>query len=57
MTLSPEIKGYTFALMATVADSTVYIFRKAALDQVSLTQFGVYWFSGKIKAIFSVISY
>ncbi len=45
MTLKPEFKGYAFALLATVAGSTVYIFSKAALNQVSLAQFGVYWFA------------
>jgi drug/metabolite transporter (DMT)-like permease len=44
MLIKPNIKGYGFALLATVAGSTVYIFSKAALDQVSLPQFGVYWF-------------
>lgn len=44
MTIKPNIKGYGFALLATVAGSTVYIFSKAALEQVSLPQFGVYWF-------------
>jgi drug/metabolite transporter (DMT)-like permease len=38
-------KGYMFAFLATIAGSTVYIFSKAALDQVSLPQFGVWWFS------------
>lgn len=32
-------------MVATVAGSTVYIFSKAALNQVSLPQFGIYWFS------------
>lgn len=45
MPLSPHLKGYSFALLATVAGSTVYIFSKSALDQVSLAQFGVYWFA------------
>ncbi|HEY9113116.1 MAG TPA: DMT family transporter [Bacteroidales bacterium] len=45
MPLSPQIKGYSFALLATVAGSTVYIFSKTALDLVSLAQFGVYWFA------------
>jgi drug/metabolite transporter (DMT)-like permease len=43
--LQPRVKGYSFALLATVAVSTVYIFSKAALNEVSLAQFGVYWFS------------
>jgi drug/metabolite transporter (DMT)-like permease len=45
MVLRPNIKGYSFALLATIAGSTVYIFSKAALEQVSLPQFGVYWFA------------
>lgn len=40
-----NMKGYGYALLATIAGSTVYIFSKAALEQVSLPQFGVYWFS------------
>lgn len=39
------IKGYSYALLATIAGSTVYIFSKAAFNQVSLAQFGVYWFA------------
>lgn len=44
MKLKPELKGYAYILLATVAGSTVYVFSKAALNQVSLGQFGVYWF-------------
>jgi drug/metabolite transporter (DMT)-like permease len=44
MLIKPKMKGYGFALLATVAGSTVYIFSKAAFEQVSLPQFGVYWF-------------
>ncbi|MDD3877027.1 MAG: DMT family transporter [Bacteroidales bacterium] len=36
--------GYLFAIGATVAGSSVYIFSKAAFAEVSLAQFGVYWF-------------
>jgi drug/metabolite transporter (DMT)-like permease len=43
--MSARHKGYLWALLATMAGSTVYIFSKAALSQVSLPQFGVYWFS------------
>lgn len=43
--MNPRNKGYLWALLATMAGSTVYIFSKAALNQVSLAQFGVYWFS------------
>lgn len=44
MKLNPELKGYAYILLATVAGSTVYVFSKAALNEVSLAQFGVYWF-------------
>lgn len=37
--------GYGYALLATIAGSTVYIFSKAALNEISLPQFGVYWFA------------
>lgn len=43
--VQPKLKGYGFALLATIAVSTVYIFSKAALNEVSLAQFGVYWFA------------
>lgn len=39
-----NIRGYYFAFMATAMGSLVYIFSKAALKEVSLPQFGVYWF-------------
>ena len=39
-----KFKGYLFALIATLAFSNVYIFSKAALNEVELAQFGVYWF-------------
>lgn len=39
-----RIKGYLFALLGTVAFSNEYIFSKAALNEVHLSQFGVYWF-------------
>ena len=42
---SNTLKGYFFALIATLAFSNVYIFSKAALNEVHLTQFGVYWFA------------
>jgi len=41
---SDTIKGYLFALLATLAFSNVYIFSKAALNEVHLAQFGAYWF-------------
>ena len=39
------LKGYLFALVATLAFSNVYIFSKAALNEVHLAQFGIYWFA------------
>ncbi|AHW61943.1 EamA-like transporter family protein [Draconibacterium orientale] len=36
-------KGYLLALVATIAFSNVYIFSKAALNEIHLTQFGIYW--------------
>ncbi|MFA7185963.1 MAG: DMT family transporter, partial [Victivallales bacterium] len=48
MIIQPKIKGYALALIATVSVSTVYIFSKAALQEVSLPQFGVYWFASAL---------
>ncbi len=42
---SDRIKGYIFALIGTIAFSNEYIFSKAALNEVHLSQFGVYWFA------------
>lgn len=38
-------KGYFFALVATLAFSNVYIFSKAALNEIPLAQFGTLWYS------------
>lgn len=58
MALKPQYRGYLFALLATLAGSTVYIFSKAALNEVTLPQFGVYWFSMAIawNALFTLRS-
>ena len=42
---SDTIKGYLFALIATVAFSNVYIFSKAALNEIPLAQFGIWWYA------------
>jgi drug/metabolite transporter (DMT)-like permease len=42
---SDTFKGYLFAIIATLSFSNVYIFSKAALNEVHLAQFGVYWFA------------
>ena len=61
---SDRFKGYLFAFLATISFSNVYIFSKAALNEIHLIQFGFYWFliamilnglwiarSGKMKQI------
>jgi uncharacterized membrane protein len=45
MKISNSVKGTLLALVSVVAVSNVYIFSKVALTEVSLPQFGVYWFS------------
>ncbi|WP_163718406.1 DMT family transporter [Mangrovibacterium lignilyticum] len=42
---SDRLKGYLFAIIATIAFSNIYIFSKAALNEVHLSQFGLYWFA------------
>jgi len=44
MSINPRFKGYILALIAALALSNVYIFSKAALNEVALPQFGFYWF-------------
>ncbi len=61
---SEEWKGYVYALVGTIAFSSLYVFSKAGLNQVGLAQFGFYYFgmgflinlifilgSGKIKQL------
>lgn len=43
--MKSSFQGYAYALLATIAGSTVYIFSKAALNEVTLPQFGFYWFA------------
>ncbi|MEZ5103629.1 MAG: DMT family transporter [Draconibacterium sp.] len=42
---SNAIKGYLFALIATIAFSNVYIFSKAAMNDFPLAQFGSLWYA------------
>lgn len=42
---SDTIKGYLFAFIATLAFSNVYIFSKAALNEIPLAQFGSLWYT------------
>ncbi|WP_456421264.1 DMT family transporter [Lutibacter sp.] len=44
MKISNSIKGFLLALVSVIAVSNVYIFSKAALMEVQIAQFGVYWF-------------
>ena len=44
MKISDKTKGYGFAFLATVAMANVYVFSKAALNELNLFQFGFYWF-------------
>ena len=44
MKISDKAKGYIFVFISVVALSNVYIFSKAALNQVNFPQFGTYWF-------------
>lgn len=42
--MNDQLKGYLLAFTSVIAVSNVYIFSKAALNEVSLAQFGTYWF-------------
>ncbi len=44
MKISDKAKGYLFVFISLIALSNVYIFSKAAMNQVNFPQFGVYWF-------------
>lgn len=41
---SEEWKGYAFAVIGTIAFSSLYVFSKAGLNQVEMAQFGLYYF-------------
>jgi drug/metabolite transporter (DMT)-like permease len=44
--MKPEtIKGYLFAIIATLTFANVYIFSKAALNEIPLAQFGTLWYA------------
>jgi drug/metabolite transporter (DMT)-like permease len=49
LTMKTAEKGYFYAFIATICGSLVYLFSKAALNEVSLPQFGFWWF---LTAIF-----
>ena len=45
MKITNSVKGFLLALVSVIAVSNVFIFSKAALNEVNLPQFGVYWFT------------
>lgn len=49
---SDAFKGYFFVVVATLAFSNVYIFSKAALNELPLAQFGSLWYSVVATACF-----
>jgi len=54
---SEEWKGYVFALVGTIAFSSLYVFSKAGLNQVELAQFGLYYFGmGFLLNLFFVLT-
>ncbi|MDZ7740375.1 MAG: DMT family transporter [Bacteroidota bacterium] len=42
--MNKELKGILISLLGAIAVSNVYIFSKAALQEIHLAQFGFYWF-------------
>jgi drug/metabolite transporter (DMT)-like permease len=57
MTINSKLKGYIYAFITTLTLSNVYIFSKAALEEVNLYQFGFYWFGFAIiwNLIYSIL--
>ena len=54
---SQEWKGYVYALVGTIAFSSLYVFSKAGLNQVELAQFGLYYFGmGFLLNLFFVLA-
>ena len=44
MIKNPAVKGYLWTFTSVIALSNVYIFSKAALNEIHIAQFGFYWF-------------
>ena len=42
---SDRFKGYFFAILATISFSNVYIFSKAAMNEIHIIQFGFFWYA------------
>ncbi len=50
--MNNQIKGYLLAFTSVISVSIVFIFSKAALNEISLPQFGTYWFGFGLIWIF-----
>jgi len=59
MLLKSELKGILFALVGTISLSVVYLFSKAALNEVGFSLFLLYWFGGALvwNVLFSGFSH
>lgn len=57
MKITNTTKGYLLSLVSVVAVSNVYIFSKAALLEISIPQFGTYWFGFALLWILLFIWY
>lgn len=56
--INDNTKGIFLAIAAALAVSNVYIFSKAALNEIHLAQFGIYWFGlGIIWNLIYIISF
>jgi len=56
--ISNNTKGVLLAIAGALAVSNVYIFSKAALNEIHLAQFGFYWFGlGIIWNLIYIISF
>jgi drug/metabolite transporter (DMT)-like permease len=44
LSIKKSTKGYLLTLLATISFSNVYIFSKAALNEIAMPQFWFYWF-------------
>lgn len=58
MSKDPILKGYLFVFIAVIATSNVYIFSKAALNEIHIAQFGFFWYGMALlwNTIFSAAS-
>ncbi len=50
--MNNQIKGYLLAFTSVISVSIVFIFSKAALNEITLAQFGTYWFGFGLIWIF-----